>query len=424
MRGPARLKVATLDTRGREKTVFQYFTAYNVNQDIRQLVSKARITIKPGTSEIARRFVGELDTGCKVALFVDGTRVLTGFREDIESGQDEKARAPTAVITIADVLSQVVDDALPDGFSLSGLTVFQVFERLLEPYGIEVVEGNVENRLATTRTWRTRTEDNSVDLDPEAARLQAEGQREGGSLVALQEYMEAHPTTTVKRLSETKESRDLHPRPNETTDKFLIRFARANGLLVWASGDGKAIVSAPDWTRTPEIEFYRSTTDRRMRHGRILGGTLVRQPGRLAHEVQVLGHHGKRGESKIVGVARDETAIFDLDNLGRRHRILRITDNSLRDQADAQRRAETTLAQAKMAGKTYTCRVQGHGVGTALQAIDQMAHIIDDCCLDEGGVSLDASLWTVGRSFDQSDRGALRTALTFAWPGSWSGETA
>jgi prophage tail gpP-like protein len=417
------VKLAILDAEDRERTVFPFWTQYSVTQDVRQYVSKARLTLKPCNTTEARAVLSKLYEGTKVAGFVEGTKVLTGYVEDIETGQDARTKAPTAVVTVADVLGQTVNDALPEGFQIKDLTIRQVYEQLLAPYGIAVVAGNEANRTALSVRRTTGTAATSESNDAEVARLMAEARAEGGSNVPLQEYMEAHPTTTVQRLSETKESRALHPRPDDTVDKFLIRFGRANGMLVWASGDGKAVISTPDWNRRPEFEFIRSTTDRTVREGRILSGKCVLQIGRGHQEIIVLGRCGRRGDSKIRGTARDEVAIAALTALDRKHRVRRVVDNSLRNGEDAQRRAETLLAQEKMAARTWSGAVAGHGVRTVLLAYDQMVHVHDETCVVEGGELLDANLWLAARTF-ASDKKGLRTEVSCAWPGSWTAETA
>lgn len=419
MRAP-RIKVVTLDSEDRERIVFPYWTGYNVSQNVNQLVSKARLVLTPCISVAAREMLAELYAGRKIATFIEGTRVHTGYVEDVETGQDSRSKAPSAIITIADVLGQTVDDSLPDGFQIRDKTVRQVFESVLTRYGIEVVIGNEGNRMAVSQRRVEREVPTTADNDPELARLLAEGQREGGSLVAAQEYAEAHPNTRATQLSETRESRALHPTPGETADAFLTRFARACGLMLWASGDGKAILSAPNWDQRPEFEVVRSWADRSVREGRILSGRLVVQR-RAPQEVIVQGRTGRRGQSKIRASARDEEAIYALAwEAGRKYRVHRIIDNSLRSQEDAQRRADTALAQAKLKAKSYDCEVAGHGVRTALYAMDQMVHVYDDCCVQEDGSFLDANLWLVGRSFAQQGRRRMTTSLTFAWPGSWT----
>lgn len=418
LRAP-RVKVATLDGEGRERTVFPYWTQYSITRDIRRYVQSARLTITPCTSTQARAMIAELDAAGRVACFVEGVRVLTGYVAEIESGQDSRQKAPAAVVTIEDVLGQTKDCDLPDGFGLTGLTVRQVAERVYQPFGLEVVVGNEGNRLALTRLPVSRTVRTTPDTDPELARIMRETSDEHAAAIATREYMEAHPTATVTRLAETAESRKLHPQPGEKIDAFMPRFARENGLMVWASGDGKVILSAPRWDQEPTYRLIRSKTVRTLHEGRIRSGRIVRQPGRVVHEVVVKGRTGKRGVDCVRGVARDEEAIALLAAQGRRHRTLTIPDASLRDQLAAQRRAETLLAQAQMSAKTYTAAVAGHGVGIALQAEDQMVGVYDDAALDEGGISLDSNLWCVGASYNSDKRG-LRTELLFAWPQSWT----
>jgi prophage tail gpP-like protein len=425
MRGP-RVKIVTLDGDGRERTVFPFWTAYNVGRDVRKYVQSARLTITPCTTPEARAMLREIDRAGKIACFVEGVRVLTGYRADVESGQDSKQKAASAVVTIDDVLGQTVDDALPDNFVLTGLTVRQVSERLYAPYGLQVVVGNEGNRLALSTRLTPHelnvTERAESGNEPELARLLAAIQQEGNgrAVPETQAYLEAHPPPTVQRLAETKESRALHPQPNESVDSFAVRFFREQGLLVWASGDGKVILSAPDWDQEPTYHLIRSKTDHRMTDGRIRSGKIIRQPGRVADEVQVKGRVGRRGATAVVGIARNEEAIALLQAQGRRWRIRKEVDASLRDQQHADRKAATILAQARMAAKTYSCSVAGHGVGIALQAEDQMVHVYDDCAIDDGGVSLDSDLWCVGATFAQNDKGALQTSLNFAWPGSWA----
>ncbi len=421
MRSP-RVKVATLDSEDRERLVFPYWTEYSVGQDIRKYSSSARLTISPCTTTDARAVLREIDRAGKIATFIEGVRVLTGYVSDIESGQDGKSKAPSAVVTIDDVLGQTQECALPDGFNLIGLTVKQVAEKVYGPFGLTVVVGNVGNRLALSRRRTEGPQDTTSANNPELARLIAESRLEGGSNIPVQEYLAAHPQTNVVGFSETKESRALHPQPGETIDRFMIRFCRENGLLVWASGAGDVILSAPDWTQEPTYRLTRSRSDHTMSEGRIRGGRLVRQPGRVAHEVIVLGRGGKRGAESRKGIARDEEAIAALVAQGRHWRTRKEHDASLRDQQAAQRRADLLLAQAKMAAKTYTCSVANHGVGIALQAIDQMVGVYDECAIDDEGETLDANLWCVGRDFSAKKK-TLTTNLSFAWPGSWTSDT-
>lgn len=418
MRAP-RVKIATLDSEDRERIVFPYWTSYSVSRDIRRYVQTARLTISPCTTTEARAMLRQIDMAGRIAAFIEGVRVITGYVADIESGQDGRDKAPSAVVTIDDVLGQTVDCALPDGFSLTGLTVRQVAEAVYGRYGLQVVIGNEGNRLALSQRSVTRTEGTNTNNDPDLARLISTASDEFAADRAVREYLEAHPTTTVQRLSETPESRALHPQAGETVDAFMVRFARENGLLVWASGEGQVILSAPNWDQDPTYRLVRSRTDHVMHPGRILSGRLVRQPGRVAHEIIVQAKIGKRGADKVKGVARDEEAIAAFAAQGRLHRTRIEVDSSLRNQQAAQRRADTKLAQAKMAAKSYTCSVAGHGVGVALQAEDQMVGVYDDCVVDDGGEILDSNLWCVGPSFNSDKRG-LRTELSFAWPGSWT----
>ena len=70
-------------------------------------------------------------------LFVDGARQLKGYLDAVMGGADESG--PTVRVKGRDVGGQIVDESMPKGFNVLGLTLLETLTRALEKWDIEEI---------------------------------------------------------------------------------------------------------------------------------------------------------------------------------------------------------------------------------------------------------------------------------------------
>lgn len=393
-----RLRIVFLDGDDRENAAYSGWTEYDFKQNIQEVPYTGTLTLKavaPGDPTYLA-LITKLRRNPRIALMVDGTKRATCRVRDMEQSCS-RSRGQVLVVSTEDLLGQPFRNALPLDFSLEGLTVKQIGEKLLGPFGLSVVADDRANRVAiTTRmlsrpeVWDELTPDEQsrmIAADPELAHVLRANADEHQANPEIEEHLfrdGAARTFAVSRLTETKESRAIHPQPGQKIGEWYSAFLREHGLMIWADAAGNAILSTPDYTAPAEFYIELLLSGGQTWEGTILESRLVEQPGAQVTEAQVYGHSGVVGDDDRYGSAVDT----ELEARGYKQLDVQV-DASCRDGTSAKRRAETTLREAQMASWVYSATIAGHSAGLLMPAPNMRIRVrdesiwLDDACLDE-----------------------------------------
>jgi prophage tail gpP-like protein len=423
-----KLRIVFLDDdSGEANAAYSGWTEYDFQQNIQEVPYTGTLTlvaVAPG-DPTWRDLVSKMRRNPKLALLVDGVKRATCRVRDLEQSCGVR-RPQTLVASVEDLLGQPYRNPVPLDLSLEGLTVKQVGEKLFGPFGLRVIVDDRANRAAiTTRagtadvSWAEMTpaqREAAVAVEPELARLLTEQQEEHQASQAIQDLLMRDGevrTFAVSRLSETRESRALHPSPDQLIGDWWPEFLREHGLLCWGDADGNVILSTPDYTAAPQFMLELRLSGGQTWEGTILDSKLVEQPGAQTTEVRVYGHTGKIGDDDAYASAKDT----ELEGRGYKQ-LLVLPEASLRDGTAAKRKAETTLHEAQMAAWVYEATIAGHAAGMLMPAPNMLAAVHDESVwLDDN--YLDERLHIVGLGFGYRPSGPTCTVRCIR-PGLWS----
>lgn len=319
-----------------------------------------------------------------VTWLIDGATVVSGR---VETRRVEgKRTGALLVLSGRDASGPALDWDADPTVRLRGLTLAAALEALFAPLGIPVVIG----------------------ASADGTRLVQVGTRRG--------------PRGVTRSRRTRPIDIAHPRPGERVWQLADAIVRRAGYLLWiapSEGGGLAVV-----VDTPGYgSGVRYRLERRAQPdapgggfvGNILSGAEDLN-GRDAPSVVNVYTHATRGDA-VSARQRATVANAGLADAAITRGLVRtplpvhprhVRADRARTVAAAQREGERVLANAMARFRAYSCTVQGHGQPTTsapnLFAVNTMAHVHDDLCLNPSGAPLDEDMLVTRVAFSGGGR--------------------
>jgi len=385
---------ADIEIGGAEPFSFGSWVGYAVEHDLRQVFPTVRLTAG-GDFDKIDFLLGALDYHPTMRVRVDGTLVATcRVVSDVAS---IARRGGGAVSLVGAGLTQRADkDAMPLGWRSGTLTVIEAARDIMRPHGIEVVaEATAAQAQVATRRTRTRT----IDSVTGQTRQTTLGYVPDGG-------------TTQRVTTTTLDDRSVRPKVGETRLGFLRRMLREHKLLCWETPDGKLFVGLPQpASAVPSLTL--DMVERDAGEGRIEEATRSRRYGNQHTGVRVVGRG--RGATRTVDATATAAALVAR---GWSDALVIVEAPDLRGQVEAQRRADLAMAAEKLAGYDVQIKISGHGLGTALAAMDR------NVAVNAPRIGLrHEQLYCIARTFEHSRRGGTTTRLTCVKRGLWQAGT-
>ncbi len=190
------------------------------------------------------------------------------------------------------------------------------------------------------------------------------------------------------------------PQAGETVWEFLDRHAQRLGVMMRMGPDGTLIFQTIDYSQAP---LY--LLERRLRTpngNNIISGGGRYDTARLYSQVRVTG----RSKSKDSARSRFDVTIADFNDDAIPHeKVLLVHDDSIRSQADAEKRAARELAKTRQGAYVLTYTLRGHGSDGNIFAVDTMCSVYDEI---EG---VKGDFYVIGRTFTRDIQNGARTEL-------------
>lgn len=251
------------------------------------------------------------------------------------------------------------------------------------------------------------------------------------SLAAVQ--VNAHeapgPRRTNRRASRRSVVDIAHPKPGEKVWAFAESIVRRLGYLMWVAPDAEhglaVVVDVPSDTAEPSYVLIRRAIANANGafEGNILSGGESINTRNAPSAVTVYSgtDRGDRISARGRTTVRNSqladpivTRGLVLSNFPPQPRHVRST--RARTPARASQECFNIILEAMRNFRTYECTVQGFGQTTdgakRLYAINTVARVRDDICLDSEGRPLDEDMLIVGVKFKGSHNGGTTTTLT------------
>jgi prophage tail gpP-like protein len=227
-----------------------------------------------------------------------------------------------------------------------------------------------------------------------------------------------------------------HPRPGEKVWQLADGMCRRAGFMLWsaprAGGTVGLVVDAPDYEQQATFRFERRLVDSDTNPaatGNILSGGESMSVRDVPTDVTVYGASqrnvgaGTRLKTPLVNDRLIRPAItrgLVLDSIPAQPR--HIQSQRARTLEATRAEAERTIAESMEHFRSYRCTVQGHGQTVngrrLLYAVNTMAHVYDDLCLDTWEEPLDEDMLITRVEFRRSRKAGTTTALTLVPKGS------
>jgi prophage tail gpP-like protein len=177
--------------------------------------------------------------------------------------------------------------------------------------------------------------------------------------------------------------------PGETRWGVLEYFLREMELLAWPSADGKAlIIGKPNYDQEPTFKFFHPRAgSRRAAEGNCVSFSLRQSVGERYSQVIAVGANAggivNYGEKTVKrrGVASNGPGLYGIGADFTHRKVLLLSDDAVKDDAQALVRAARELAERDAQGYEITVQVAGHaqevagGRAPTLYACDTMAHV-------------------------------------------------
>jgi len=309
----------------------------------------------------------------EIQLFVDGAQQLKGYLDKVKGGSD--ATGPTVRVTGRDVGGQVVDEPMPRGFNVEGLTFLETLDRVLGKYGIEVVVGNDANRQLITKVKKSYTvnvEEKEQLWDKKwFSKVKAPFDFEtiDGSTYVTAYYM---------AIANRKLAGQLKAKPDDTRWTWIKRLLKTQNTMGWFSASGQFIVGMPDYgqapmfhaTRIVEVPGAPLPAGRSPDDNNIESGEFEEVPGERYSAVYV---YGRQGKDPIRAEAHDT----ELEALGV-DRPDHHKDGRIKSIEEAERVAQRLLDDSRIKGTSYRCQLTGFAQGPRIYAFDTIWDVWDD----------------------------------------------
>ena len=343
-----------------------------------------------------------------VQVVLDDTVQMTGFIDEVnESGSP--GSGATIELVGRDKFGQLVDHC-PEPGQISGLDLAQVAAKLSDPFGIDWIFDNEENRskLQIARAKYAR-------LDKQAKQDKAEYERQtllsrltvGNSVNALNE-------TRLEKLKANLAAIKLvvFPRikvePGDRVLDVLQKYAKKTGFMIWQAADGAGIIAKPSYNANPSYQiclFPPSHHDRHRNNVRSYNHT-ARGADRYA-TYRAIGYSGNTSTTSGKGSRHDLTET-DAGVPLARHLVIGGGGGQNRKQAKEELSRQRQQAEFDSDVLSYT--MGGHTQSELLWQVDTIASVEDRMTNRTG------SWFITRRRFEGTMNGGQTTELTLHRP--------
>lgn len=392
------------------------------NPDTRDLL---RDILKP--RKHVQLFVGGEDVGSGRPLEQNRYLQMTGITSARET-TGERGQGTEFTVSGKDSASLLLDDNIDPSIVVAAGTRFTDLVRTVvgpwagEPWNMSVVADHSASRDILTarstarsvhevRRGQARSHGIQAPLYSRRVRTTAETTGQpidtvaGGSVDSTARTGAANGLLQpdIERLT----VREAQPRVGESSWEFLERHARRLRLMMWMTPDGRLVVGSPWYDQPALYRICRRYRSNPQDPNEALSGREILNGDEEVSEVVVYGRTRGNDVTRASVVGRATATDWD----GPR-RVLRIQDNSVRTQAQADARAQRALALAKMRAHVLEYTMPHHGQGNFLYAIDTVAYVDDEVCGVRG------EYYVTDRVFMKSRQQGTTTHLTLVPKGS------
>lgn len=344
---------------------------YSIANDMLSAADDFSMTVGPITRELYEL----LTPDSAIEVYIDGTRVLTGF---IGTRERRKSRGQGSLVTITgrDRGGRLIDESMPLKAGLRGLTLERVAELVAGQWFERVTFSNGVNRSAI----RGRRAGKAAAWDEPSSAAQA---------AAKKANLAKYKTTPLGGLFEaTRTPRKVEP--GETRWDTLQRLLEPARFLAWSSADGRElVVGVPNYDQQPQFQFFIAADSQSARRGftNVVDLSHVSSTEERYSDIVVLG--ASRGDSSTYGRAVARSA--RVTSPGFKHpKELIVQDDAVKNPADALARAHREMALRDKTAEVLQITVDGHSQrfnrasDEAIYAFDTVAEYLDEE-LDVGG---------------------------------------
>lgn len=403
--------------------------------------------LRPATDADVLETVELLTSGKPLAVYVDGVRRCTlrcaGYRVANQPG-----RTPSVVLQLRGNSASAMASHPPMGWSMTGASLAQVVDALLQPWGITVTLGEAAslaysrrrtapptdqptpseaqlrdaasaaytrvNQLAVVaarRGWNEESMRVWTRASEAAARASAALNRYlAGATGAGTGTASTSPDGVARNLAGTVEPRQMLPAPDEKIGDFLTRLASRAGLVLHEDPWGNLAMVVPDFEIRNDRPIVHSVQPGAEQpvwdEGLILASELSRKMDGPT-VIEARSRVGKQQDQTVVSYQA-----FDSDDAGR-YQYERLQRTSTRDGTDLARATEIAMANVRFKAWSYSNTICGFGYGPAALCPGQVVRVEDHIV----GVHEDLYAYTVRVRF--GDGQAPVQDVVYVRPETW-----
>jgi prophage tail gpP-like protein len=343
------------------------WTSVTVSDDFLQPCQTAQFTL--AADETRLDVLQGLMPGQDCQVRVNGVPIMTGYLDSVSL---DSGRSGTILnVTARDRLSLLVDGNVNPNMPLAPkMTLKQLCEAIIrDQFGLDlrILDDPGEQKLARDR-----------------------GVGRPVASVAAQKRYKRKPKDLLK---------SVRPQPNEGAFQYLARIIQREGLHLWCSAEGDAILGGPDYEQEPAYDL----TNRIGRDGganNILTARVRRDQTGVPSHIWVSGKSSKPGEK----ASPKGHATYPAQGL---FKPFYVVDDQSDDRDHADIVAQFVLAKAVLKSFAYDVKVRGLSdpASSAVYQVNTMANVTDERCL------LDGPMWVSKRTFHKG-RDGTTTDLT------------
>lgn len=387
---------------------------YTVSVDLLQPADQFTMTV-----QFTRDAWDLLRPDQEVAVFIDTTRILTGFIDERFKTSDPGG-GTNIEVTGRDKTGRLVDESAPL-FRFGGLRIKELAEKIVgigvdaDPLFERVVLVNTRNRslLRDARARKARViREPLVSQSSQAFRFGADVPRTASALRPVAVAPRIDPGIFQGRAAPKKVA------PGSSRWTVLESFIREARLIAWSTADGRELfVGLPNYEQEAQYYFFEAGTDSDNRDQTNAKLTVRHTVAERYSKITAVGaargtrsNYG-RNVTKNRGVARDNPATADGSGLGfLRRKALIITDDSIKNPRDALERAEREMLERDANALEVIADVPGHsqvyaGETPTVYAVDTIARVEDE---DTG---LRGDMYVTAVEFTRSRGGGTRSTV-------------
>ncbi|HEU02899.1 hypothetical protein LCGC14_0605580 [marine sediment metagenome] len=358
-----------------------------------------------------------------VSVFVDSTKILTGFVDERFKTSDPGGGTGIE-LRGRDKSGRLVDESAPL-FRFGGLKIKELAEKIVgigvdaDPLFERVTLVNTRNRslLRDVRARQARTVREPVNPAAQAFRFAANIPRFAVGLRAAPARTVAVPPIIDPGIFQGRAA-PKKVTPGSSRWAVLEKFIREARLIAWSTGDGRELfVGLPNYEQEAQYYFFEAATDsdnRDQTNAKItVRHTVADRYSKITAVGAARGTRSNYGSNvtKNRGVVLDNPD--DPDGVGfsfLRRKALVITDDSIKNPRDALERAEREMLERDANALEVIVDVPGHsqvyaGETPTVYAVDTIARVEDE---DTG---LLGDMYVTSVEFTRSRGGGTRSTL-------------